>query len=82
MDKKSATVTAVFFSMLVLTGFVSFLATRGSQAQEEKLPVQKNFLITTDPYSLNVTDVAELEKLTAEQKSSIKSLIIRLVVFL
>jgi len=76
MDKKSATVTAVFFSMLVLTGFVSFLATRGSQAEEEKLPVQKNFLITTDPYTLNVTDVAELEKLTAEQKSNIKSLII------
>jgi len=79
MDKKSAIVTGVFFSMLVLTGFVSFLATRGSQAEEEKLPVQKNFLTTSDPkspFSLDVKDVAELQSLTAAQKSDVKSLTI------
>lgn len=85
MDKKSAIVTGVFFSMLVLTGFVSFLATRGSQAEEEKLPVQKNFLTTSDPkspFSLDVKDVAELQSLTAAQKSDVKSLTIRRVVSL
>ena len=83
MDKKSATVTGVFFTMLVLTGLGSFLATRGSRGEEEeKRSIQQNFLPTADSYTYEVKGIANLQNLTAEKKSNIKSLFISLVHFL
>jgi len=77
MDKKSATVTGVFFTMLVLTGLGSFLATRGSRGEEEeKRSIQQNFLPTADSYTYEVKGIANLQNLTAEKKSNIKSLFI------